>query len=154
MPAVPYDHAQITEWLGAQTVAKAQRYLPWVSQLAWGRGTLTGKVQGTERRPYAVTVDFELDDDDDPWMEGDCSCPVGYNCKHVAAVLLAGLSLAPPKPAGVRSEVVQWLEGFQARHTQSLPKGKARAKAQVKVTQALAYVIAPAYHGGAIIALR
>jgi len=150
MAAVPYDHAQITEWLGAQTVAKAQRYLPAVSQLAWGRDTLTAKVQGTERRPYAVTVDFELDDEDDPWIEGECSCPVGYNCKHVAAVLLAGLTLAPPKPQGVRSELVQWLEVFQARHTRSPQK----AKPKPKVSQALAYVIAPTYHGGATIALR
>jgi len=137
MSAAFYDHAQITKWLGARTVAKAQGYLRAVSQLGWRDDKLSAKVQGTDRRPYVVTVDFEFDDEDDAWVAGDCSCPVGFNCKHVAAVLLAGLEQAPPKPTGVRSEVVQWLEKFQSRHSRSPPKTKARPK----VLQALAYVI-------------
>ncbi len=40
------------------TVAKAQRYLNAVSQLSWTDDTLSGKVQGTERRPYRVNVQF------------------------------------------------------------------------------------------------
>jgi superfamily II DNA or RNA helicase len=150
MSAVPYDHEQITEWLGAQTVAKGQAYLRAVFQLAWRDDSLTAKVQGTQRRPYLVTVDFEFEEENDPFVEGTCSCPVEYNCKHVAAVLLAGLNLTPPQPPGVRSEVVQWLDGFQSRHRQSSQK----VISKTKVTQALGYVIAPAYHGRAEVYLR
>jgi superfamily II DNA or RNA helicase len=149
MSAVPYDRKQITRWLGAHTVAKAQDYVDAVSELEWDNDTLTASVQGTEPLPYEVTVDFEVDDIE-PWLEGDCSCPVGYNCKHVAAVLLAGLTLAPAHPTAVRSQVVQWLEGFQARHRQ--PPQQERAKP--KALQALAYVIVPAHFGGADIVLR
>ena len=150
MSAVRYDHAQITEWLGAHTVAKGQGYLHAVSRLAWTQDALTAKVQGSDRRPYVVRVDFEYDEDEDPWVEGDCSCPVGYNCKHVAAVLLAGLALAPPPPAGVRSEVVHWLQRFQTRHSGAPPKAKPKPKSN----QALAYVIAPGHAGGAAIVLH
>ncbi|WP_423064306.1 SNF2-related protein [Candidiatus Paracoxiella cheracis] len=41
------------------------------------------KVQGRKRKPYNVSIHFE---DNEP--EGDCSCPVGCNCKHVVAALV------------------------------------------------------------------
>ncbi|MGB5764630.1 MAG: SWIM zinc finger family protein, partial [Sedimenticolaceae bacterium] len=31
-------------------------------------------------------------------IEGECTCPVGYNCKHVAAVLITLLDEAHPQP--------------------------------------------------------
>ena len=148
MPPVIYDRAQIIDWLDAQTVAKGQAYVPAVSQLAWANDTLSGKVQGTQPRPYVVQADFERDEED-VWVDGDCSCPVGYNCKHVAALLLAGLTLVSQAPTGVRPAVVQWLEGFQARHNRS-PKTAPKPKA----THALAYVISAAYHGRPEVALH
>jgi uncharacterized Zn finger protein len=45
--------------------------------------TLFGKVIGTDEYKSSV----RLDD-----LEGSCSCPVGYNCKHCVAVLLQYLS--------------------------------------------------------------
>tara|TARA_R110002095_G_scaffold151154_1_gene130744 strand:- start:84 stop:3440 length:3357 start_codon:yes stop_codon:yes gene_type:complete len=39
-------------------------------------------VQGT--KPYVQEIDFDEYD-----IEGRCSCPMSYNCKHVAAVLIA-----------------------------------------------------------------
>jgi hypothetical protein len=141
MPPVLYDQAQITDWLGAPTVAKAQRYLNAVSQLSWTDDTLSGKVQGTERRPYRVNVQFEQLDDD-LLVDGECSCPVGCDCKHVAALLLAGLEQLPKAPAGVRTELVQWLEGFQARHSTS-----PRQSSKPKATLGLAYVIGASHSG-------
>ncbi len=48
---------------------------------------LSGLVQGSARRPYAVQV--FLDDDE---VDSYCSCPVGSNCKHGAALLLVWLA--------------------------------------------------------------
>jgi hypothetical protein len=44
MSGVTYDHAQIAECLGVQTVAKGHGYLRAVSQLAWRDDSLTAKV--------------------------------------------------------------------------------------------------------------
>src|SRR5690348_2389974 len=54
------------------------------------RARVTAKVQGSRRRPYAQDIRLQ------PGrrgvtVEGFCTCPVGFNCKHVAAALLAFL---------------------------------------------------------------
>ncbi len=69
---------------------------------------VTGEVSGTGvyrqeihllRHPGEVTI------------EGECSCPVAYNCKHVAAVLIVllerGRAREPQRPAAPYSD---WLE--------------------------------------------
>ncbi|MBA3866751.1 MAG: SWIM zinc finger family protein, partial [Solirubrobacterales bacterium] len=62
--------------------------------------TLTGKVVGTAL--YAAAAYF-VDADGRPAFEaGECTCPVGYNCKHVAAIVIAavgeGTHRAPRRP--------------------------------------------------------
>jgi superfamily II DNA or RNA helicase len=141
-----YDEAQITDWLGAYTVAKARSYLDAVSQVSWTDDTLSGQVQGTQRRPYRVQVRFE--EDENLEIDGECTCPVGFDCKHLAALLMAGLALLPKEPASVRPELVQWLEGFQARHGE-----EPRKSPKPKSNGALAYVIATSYRGGAQVEL-
>ena len=50
---------------------------------------LEGHVQGTQRKPYAVAIDLALDDQGriKEW-DSDCTCPVGYQCKHGVALLI------------------------------------------------------------------
>ncbi|MCH9690938.1 MAG: DEAD/DEAH box helicase [Gammaproteobacteria bacterium] len=47
-----------------------------------------GKVKGSGRKSYEVDIQFVLPGEDDDSLEGYCSCPMEYNCKHVFAVLL------------------------------------------------------------------
>ncbi|HZZ06160.1 DEAD/DEAH box helicase [Paraburkholderia sp.] len=89
MSSVFFDRERITEWLGDHTVAKA-RSVGAVTNVKWHGATLSGYVQGTQVRPYHTRVRFRTDGGT-PWAQGDCSCPVGRNCKHVAALLLAKL---------------------------------------------------------------
>lgn len=141
-----YDRKQITEWLDPYTVSKARAYANAVSELHWiTDDTLGGLVQGTRRRPYDVRVYFH-DIGEDMWVDGECTCPVGFGCKHVAALLIAGLA-HPPKQAatGVRPELVAWLEGFRARHSARSANDKKPAVS--RSPHALAYVIAGSYRG-------
>ena len=49
-------------------------------------------------------------------IDGNCSCPVGYNCKHVAAACLAFLQ-APDddqRGAGTTPAFIRWLEALDA----------------------------------------
>ncbi|RBY80921.1 helicase SNF2 [Geodermatophilus sp. TF02-6] len=62
------------------------------------RGRLSATVQGSEPRPYTTVV--ELDAGGRGWW-GSCSCPVGADCKHVAAVLLAARQAVTDEPAPV-----------------------------------------------------
>ncbi|AWV45620.1 helicase [Hafnia alvei] len=137
MPSVSYDRTQVAHWLGHATLAKARDYSRAVSQLHWQGNMLTAKVQGTERRPYAVVIYFH-DKQNQLRIEGECSCPVGFNCKHVAAVLLAGLEEQEPTATGARPELLRWLEAFRAQQTSSI--------AAKKPTQTLAYVLAWSEH--------
>lgn len=52
---------------------------------------LTARVSGSGHRCYEVDIGFFEGADPDTEIHGECSCPIGYNCKHVAAALLQAL---------------------------------------------------------------
>jgi superfamily II DNA or RNA helicase len=137
MSSVFYDREHITKWLGPRTVAKARDYVDAVSNLHWENNTLSGEVQGTQRHPYVVDVQFH-DVGDELWVEGDCSCPVGFQCKHMAALLIAGLEEPAGAEAGVRPELVRWMETFRARAEPEAPRRLSSSAGNVP-TYALAY---------------
>jgi len=43
---------------------------------------LRGAVQSENDEPFEVSISFS-----EQGIKGDCSCPVGFNCPHVAALL-------------------------------------------------------------------
>ena len=55
------------------------------------RGTvlITAEVQGSERYPYTQEVEIALRNGAVSGVYGDCDCPIGENCKHVAAAVIA-----------------------------------------------------------------
>lgn len=73
-------------------------------------------VSGSFRDAYRVSIGIKPATSGDLQIEGDCSCPVGYNCKHVAATLIDLMekgSSAEPE-AEPTDDVLQWLKSFQA----------------------------------------
>jgi superfamily II DNA or RNA helicase len=50
---------------------------------------LLGEVQGSQRAPYEVSIELQLAPNGhvSNW-DSDCTCPVGHNCKHGAALML------------------------------------------------------------------
>ena len=58
-----------------------------VSDVAYSQrhGSLSATVRGSGGRVYTTVAEF--DDNEVRWW-GECSCPVGMDCKHVAALLL------------------------------------------------------------------
>ena len=142
MPSIAYDEQQVTRWMGRDVVARARGYANAVSDLRWGENSLEANVQGTQRRPYEVYVQFT-------WhrsnlqAQGDCSCPVGFDCKHAAAVLLAGLNHPHVARTGTREELVRWLEDFRAQADASRGDGKTS-----KSPHAVAYVLTRSLYDG------
>jgi len=71
-------------------------------------------VRGSGGRVYQCIVQLQRDDSGELTVVGQCSCPVGYNCKHVAATLLSlgdrsAQRSQPDASSGLPPEVRNWL---------------------------------------------
>ena len=61
---------------------------------------ITGRVSGSRDMPYEVEIRLNADGSKLREIESHCSCPVGFNCKHGAAVLLEALVRGDRSMAG------------------------------------------------------
>ena len=72
---------------------------------------ISAQSKGSGARIYQTMVFRKQHDQRGPeaWV-GNCSCPVGANCKHVAALLITARSLAQEEPdvAGPAGQVAPW----------------------------------------------
>ena len=69
-----------------------------------GDGALTARVsngRGTSYRQQIIHTDG--------WLDGHCTCPVGHNCKHVAAVMTTWSATRPTRP-GLAAPTLGWLQ--------------------------------------------
>jgi hypothetical protein len=111
----PYTRHDIIAWLGAREVMKGEPYVRRVRDLQWRGQHLRAQVQGTAPRPYVVDIAFIARNHGRMSISAECSCPVAYECKHAAAVLLAALQAAPDTAqTSVNPAVIQWLAAFHA----------------------------------------
>ena len=80
-----------------------------------GGERLIASVQGTRLRPYRVFID--IGKGNPVSLSARCSCPVAWNCKHAAAVLLEALANPPPvegtEPDALPGPVGGWLNQLQ-----------------------------------------
>lgn len=128
----PYDEADLRRWFYGPDLAKADAYLAAVRILEVSGGTIAATVQGTRRQPYAVHIAFERARDGLVHISANCSCPVGWLCKHTAAVLRVRIG----RPAGhavttVNPAVLRWLEDFRQAVTGSAPGRRKAAQKDV-----------------------
>ena len=89
-----------------------------------GGQRLIALVQGTRMRPYRVFVD--IGKGNPVALSARCSCPVAWNCKHAAAVLLEALA-NPPAVEGTEPDMLPgavggWLQQLrQAARSEASP---------------------------------
>ena len=129
---------------------------------------IDSKVSGSGGHLYQQSIDVRTDRKG-VRFEGECSCPVGYNCKHVVAVLLRCLEQAPAASAagstgGAESALPHamsaWLaqlhEMQQMQQMQALRKmaetvaANERAGTKGKDVQRLLHVLVPDRNTGAV----
>ncbi len=126
------------------------------SEKDWIKGSVQGSATGVYEQRIALFsepagVEFE----------GDCSCPVGYNCKHIVAVLLAYLQQhEKPAIAGQSAQqgamphaVAAWLQRVEAAARPTpviVDDGSDEAN---KTAYRLLYVLAPDSAAGKHVAL-
>ncbi len=92
-----------------------------VVDLEWqktGEGSkLLSIVDGSANHVYTQNITFFQYENKDVIIDGDCSCPVGYNCKHVAAALLQSLKRSELKKIPPQEITDSWLEKLKATTT-------------------------------------
>jgi SNF2 family DNA or RNA helicase len=63
-----------------------------VTKILFENNQLTAFVTGNSSKPYEVEINISQERDQKDFT-GYCSCPVGYQCKHVVATLLEGIKI-------------------------------------------------------------
>ncbi len=98
--------------------------------------TVIARVMGSRRRHYKTGIDFYTNDDGEWAVACKCTCPVGYNCKHAAALLLhlkRTIAQGPPAtrtPASVQlpRHIADWLRSLEFTATTPPPKPTSQQK--------------------------
>jgi len=102
------DPTSVARAVGSDTYAKGVQYAQRraVVQMEWdgAESTLHGMVRGSGGRLYTAAVFFTARNGSDLEFEfGHCNCPVGFDCKHAAALALAATDTAAPRTGADRS---------------------------------------------------
>ena len=124
MPAL-FNEVDLYRWLDDRTITKAVAYLDRVHDLRTDGEMLRAEVEGTDVRPYRVAIDLRTSLRNPlSRLHGRCSCPVGDNCKHVAAVMMRALhgpeeeseAALPQDAQPVRAELLTRLSEWHDQH--------------------------------------
>ena len=137
-----YSVKNVIHWYNQDEIRKAKAYLNSISHLEIQPDKITAQVKGTSPTPYFVEILFDTDDEGDLYIETVCSCPVGWKCKHTAAVLLSALSL--PRTPAVNHAVLEWVESFK-RTVKAPPKKTAKSASR---PEKLCYAITTSAYTG------
>ena len=72
-------------------------------------------VNGSRGKVYSQEINFfQFDEEETSIIDGDCTCPVGYNCKHVVAALLQALEQGAPEEEEPQDSTDAWLDRLKA----------------------------------------
>ena len=106
-PTHPVTKADIRRAIGEPDFGRGRQYFAdgLVLGVRYRQGAIFGEVAGNYESRYEQKIHMAFDRRGRlREVNGECTCPVGYNCKHVAAVLLAARKSWPPAAAGKGSE--------------------------------------------------
>ncbi|MDZ3838675.1 MAG: DEAD/DEAH box helicase [Rhodospirillales bacterium] len=94
-----------------------------ITAMAEDGTSIEGRVQGSAPMAYRASIALVPAADGSVAIRGSCTCPVGYNCKHVAALLIESMARpgltraaaapaqapAAPPPVTLPNEATAWL---------------------------------------------
>ena len=134
MPVMPQPW---TSSLGNEAVAQLVGSEAFARGMAYAQGghvhdvavdetamSVSGRVKGTYRDDYAVTVSLVPTKSGAPAYRGRCTCPVAQDCKHVAAVLIVARYQADLAPVVHRPEWERAVEKLLAGPVPDPPRAE------------------------------
>ena len=109
---------------------------------------VTALVAGSNKNHYQVNILLHAQLGGHVFVNGECSCPVGYNCKHVVATLIKAQAESPlevpapsekpsPNVMGLPDEISIWLNDMSRAAIPTL----GRDYLPLNVSQRLLYVL-------------
>ena len=101
-------------------------------------GAIKGRVSNGRGKSYQQRIAVHGD-----LVDGACSCPVGNNCKHVAAVLMSRASQQHERPGGLAAPVQGWLSRIKESTTSAQPPERRPEDYPDNVKDRLLYVLMP-----------
>lgn len=110
-----FTQDDILRWYGPREIEKARSYLDAVTGIATETNFISARVMGNAPRPYNVEIEFDLDRKGQLFIAPHCTCPVGWQCKHTAATLLAYLA-RQKQPQKINPVLLTWLANFRQSH--------------------------------------
>ena len=133
---IELSDALIRATVTASAFAAGQAYMRNGRVKAFGiestKGTIRATVKGSAGAKYQLAISVG-EQDGRAIVNGECTCPVGHNCKHVAAVLFAQREFG----------------GVPVAHSASKPPGAVSPRARALMAEASS-VQAPAAHVSAV----
>jgi superfamily II DNA or RNA helicase len=116
------DLSEVKQAVGSKSFGRGRSYAGGrrVMDVEWDPSdlTLSGLVAGTAL--YTTTAYFADADGGLEFEDGECTCPVGYNCKHVAAIAIAaagegaGAQRARPRARPATTDAPAWERSLRA----------------------------------------
>jgi superfamily II DNA or RNA helicase len=113
-PAAPVSDDDLVDVFGPASLARGQSYARSGHVLEMSvdedAQTVSGLVAGSEGKRYRTTVHLDADAHDGvgPDVESYCTCPVGLDCKHGAALLIVARQWASTTAPQQADPVPQW----------------------------------------------
>ena len=101
-------------------------------------GAIKGRVSNGRGKSYQqrIAVNGDL-------VDGACSCPVGHNCKHAAAVLMSWAAQQHERPGGLAGSVQGWLSRVKESAASEEPPKQRPDDYPNNVKDRLLYVLMP-----------
>src|SRR5699024_6527467 len=117
-PSMIHPHQLSSAWLSSETdpgswrrgnryFAEGRAVVLQHERLPDGGIRLIGSCQGTAFEPYRQLIEIERHGGD-VLLDGECSCAVAFNCKHVVAVVVTWQARSSREPVS-RDEIAGWL---------------------------------------------
>ncbi len=124
------DESALARLVGTTTFERGRAYAEHgaVRHCTWNPGGthVVGQVQGGAARPYVASVRLTRSPNRQlSAIEATCSCPVGYNCKHAVALVLAD----EPAEGASQAPTLTLVRGDVAPTARSTPKRTGRTGA-------------------------
>ncbi len=138
-----YDYADLTQNFDAGALQRGHDYADDGNVLAsqWKDDRLVGEVAGSGGAIYRQTIRVFARGERTNF-DGKCSCPVGYNCKHVVSVLLKDIEHREretrPAPGAANAVAQHWLMQLSQLRQVAQP-----ALSGAGATTVLAWVLVP-----------
>jgi len=150
-----YDYADLIKNFDAGAMQRGRGYAEDGNVLSthWKNERLVGEVAGSGGEVYRQSIGV-FSRREQINFDGNCTCPVGYNCKHVVSVLLKDIEFRErderPSPGAATAIAQHWLMQLEQLRQVAQPQ-----LSQSSSTTILAWILAPdARDGGSLLHLR